>query len=303
MAHHRGSVSTGVLLGGLLAVWMWLSMLAAPWNLAGGLLEARAHLDKAERSLSAGAIKSARYETLAAVASARRARGGFESSGPVIDLLRGIPGIADALDEAEHFVVIAELSAHAAEGTLSIAEGALRGPDKIIEHDPDDPGSSARFRLERIAEIAATVKDIRTDVLAVKEELLAVDVSKLPKRFRDDVAEGIVRSEETDKLLADAEAGFAILPGFLGSEGPRSYLIGMQNSAEQRGTGGSILQFTRMTITEGAPKLPKEKNASQSVYNVDKDRIQFPDVPVPEGAWYVREIPDAQRFGNANWSP
>lgn len=298
-----GLASAGVLIAALFGLWLWLSMLSGPWNLASGLLDARAHLDKAERSLSAGNIKTARYETLAAVASARRARTGFSSAGPVMDILRTMPKIGDALGETEHFVRAAELSARAAEGTLSIAEGALRGPDKIIERDPENPEKNARFRLDRIAEIARTVAEVRADIKGVGEELSAVDKAKLPKRLRRDVDEGIERAADTDELLADAEAGFAILPGFLGAEGKRTYLIGMQNSAEQRGTGGSILQFTKMTITNGSPELPKEKNASQSVYNVDRDRIQYPDVPVPDDAWYVREIPDAQRFGNANWSP
>ena len=284
-------------------MWLWLAMLAGPWNLASGLLEARTHLEKAEKSLSNGNIKSARYETLAAVASARRARSGLQNAGPVMDLLRRLPKVGDALGETEHFVAAAELSASAAKGTLAIAEGALRGPDKIIERDPDDPGASARFRLDRITEIGRTVSDIRKDIQGVKTELDAVDRDRLPKRFRNDVDDGIRRATETDALLADAEAGFAILPGFLGADGPRTYLIGMQNSAEQRGTGGSILQFTKMTILDGTPELPKEKNASQSVYNVDRDRIQYPDVPVPEDAWYVRQVPDAQRFGNSNWSP
>ena len=303
MDRREGLASAGILLAALFGTWLWLSMLAGPYNLASGLLDARAHLDKAERSLSTGGIKSARYETLAAVASARRARAGLQSAGPVMDLLRRMPKVGDALGETEHFVRAAELSARAAEGTLSIVDGALRGKNKIIESDPDDPDQSARFRLDRIAEIARTVSDIRADIGGVREELSAVDKTKMPKRFRNDVDDGIERARKTDELLADAEAGFAILPGFLGADGRRTYLIGMQNPAEQRGTGGSILQFTKMTITNGSPELPKEKNASQSVYNVDRDRIQYPDVPIPQDAWYVREVPDAQRFGNSNWSP
>lgn len=297
-----GFVSAGVLLGALAGTFLWLEMLSGPWNLASGLLDARTHLNKAESSLGKGNIKSARYETLAAVASARRARAGFQSSGPVMDLLRTLPKIGDALDEAEHFVRAAELSAEAAKGTLDIAEGALRGPDKIIERDPDNPSKNARFRLDRIAEIAKTIAGIRQNIQGVRDELTAVDRSKLPKRFRDDVAEGVARAEDTDELLTDAEAGFAILPGFLGADGKRTYLIAMQNSAELRGTGGSILQFAPLEMANGEPSLPKGKKASFSVYNVDKNRQRY-EIGLPEDAWYVREVPDSHRFGNANWSP
>jgi hypothetical protein len=292
-----------MLVTGLTATFLWVGMLSGPWDLASGLLDARTHLDKAEKSLGNGNIKSARYETLAAVAAARRARAGFQSAGPVMDLLRRLPKVGSALDETEHFVRAAELSAEAAKGTLDIAEGALRGPDKIIERDPEDPSKNARFRIERITEIGATIAEVRRNIQGVKEELSKVDPSKLPRRFRDDIADGIERARETDELLADAAAGFAILPGFLGADGPRTYLIAMQNPAEQRGTGGSILQITRMTIDDGSPNLPKEKNVTESVYNVDRNRQRYPDVVLPEDAWYVREVPDAQRFGNANWSP
>jgi hypothetical protein len=300
--HGGGLLGAGVVLATLAGVWLWLAMLAGPWDLASGLMDARAHLDKAERSLSKGQIKQASYETLAAVASARRAREGLASSGPVMDLLRALPPIGDALDETDHLVRAAELSAEAARGTLEVAESALRGPDKIIERDPENPTENARIRLDRIEAIGATLSAARADVQGARRELEAVDARKLPKRFRDDLADGIERAGRTDELLADAEAGFAILPGFLGADGPRTYLIGMQNSAEERGTGGSILQFAPLEIVDGRPSLPRGKKASFSVYNVDRDRRLF-EIDLPDDAWLVREVPDAHRFGNANWSP
>lgn len=302
MKQRGGLLRAGVFLATLFGVWLWLTMVAGPWDLVSGLMDARAHLDKAERSLSNGQIKEADYETLAAVAAARRARAGLTSSGPVMDLLRALPQVGDALDETDHLVRAAELSAEAARGTLEVADGALRGPDKIIERDPENPTENARIRLDRIEAIGATLSAARDAVQGARRELEAVDEQKLPKRFRDDLADGIERAGKTDDLLADAEAGFAILPGFLGADGPRTYLIGMQNPAEQRGTGGSILQFAPLRIVDGRPSLPKGKKASFSVYNVDRDRRLF-EIPIPEDAWYVREVPDAHRFGNANWSP
>ena len=297
-----GLVRAGILIAALFGTWVWLSMLTGPWNLASGLLDARAHLDNAERSLSNGRIKDASYETMAAVAAARRARAGLSSSGPVMDLLKALPTIGDALEETDHLVRAAELSAEAARGTLEVAEGALRGPDKIIERDPENPAENARIKLDRIAEIGDTLSAARQDVQGARSELEAIDEKKMPKRFREELDDGIERAGETDELLADAEAGFAILPAFLGADGKRTYLIGMQNPAEQRGTGGSILQFAPLEIDHGRPSLPKGKKASFSVYNVDQDRRQF-EIPLPEDAWHVRAIPDAHRFGNANWSP
>jgi len=59
-----------------------------------------------------------------------------------------------------------------------------------------------------------------------------------------------------------------------------------------------MLQFALLQISKGRPELAE----AASVYEVDEDREQV-TIPLPEDAWYVRGIPDAQRFGNANWSP
>lgn len=299
----RSGIGTlGVFVAGLVGAYLWLAMLAGPWRLASGLLDARTHLNKAEKALTKGAMKAARYETLSAVAAARRARAGYASSGPLMDLARGLPKIGDAINEVEHLVSAAELSAEAAEGTLSIAESALRGKNKVIASDPDDPEGGARIRLDRIAEIAETVTGIRSTIQEVRSELEAVDLRALPRRLHRSIAEGIRRARTTDETLADAEAGLAILPSFLGAERPRTYLIMMQNSAEQRGAGGAALRFAPLYFDNGAPSLPRGKESSYSVYEVDKDRRQF-DIPLPDDAWYQREIPDSRRFGNANFSP
>jgi hypothetical protein len=130
-------------------------------------------------------------------------------------------------------------------------------------------------------------------------ELEAVDVEDLPRRARPRVADGIEEASDADEILADAEAGFQILPAFLGQDEPRTYLIGMQNSAEQRGTGGAILRYTYLSIDEGKPSIVRGK----SVYDVDTEERRRVNIDIPADAWYVAGIEDAQRFGNANWSP
>ncbi len=283
----------------LAAIYLWLSMLTGPWKLAGGLLDSAGHFQKAQKKLAAGALKDARYETLAGVAATKRAREGLVSDSPLYDFAGLVPRLKDVLGEADHFVKAAEHTSEAVKGTLDIAQNALRGPDKIITKDPEDPKGGARIRIDRIREIGGTVSHIRTAIKGVKKELGAVRIKKVPRRLRDRVTNAIQQAEETDALLADAEAGLAILPSFLGADGPRVYLFGMQNSAEQRGTGGAMLQFALMSINDGRPELAED---ASTVYDVDEDRRPV-SIPLPPDAWYVANIPDAQRFGNANWSP
>ena len=282
----------------LLGTALWLSILLAPWRLAGGLLDARDHLKKSQKSISSGATKVARYETLAAQAAVDRAREGLERGGPAFDLLSSFPVAGDVLEEADHLVTAAEHSARAALGTLDIAQNALKGPDKLIIKDPENKDES-QIRIERVEELQVTVAEVRDEIRASEKELREVELNKLPKRLQRSVKDGIDTASEADELLADAEAGLKVLPAVLGADGPRNYILGFQNSAEQRGTGGAMLRFGFLSIAQGKPNFDTR---TSTVYDVDKNREQI-SIPLPEDAWYVAGIPDAQRFGNANWSP
>ncbi|HWL65417.1 MAG TPA: hypothetical protein VNP73_05525, partial [Actinomycetota bacterium] len=199
-------------------IYLWVSMLTGPWMLAGGLLDAADHFGTAQKKLTAGALKDARYETLAGVAAADRARRGLDSNSPLFDLASMHPRIRGTLGEADHFVAAAQLSGRAANGTLDIAQNALRGPNKIIVKDPDDPKGGARIRIDRVREIARTVGHIRGAIGGVDEQLKKVNLAKIPRRLRPQVKRGIEQASTTRELLTKAEAGLEILPSFLGAD-------------------------------------------------------------------------------------
>ena len=283
-------------LGGLL---LWLGLFAGPWRLVTGLTAARIDLRKAERALTSGANKKARLATLNGSAAAERARAGLEAPGPLLDLALASEQVRDALPELGHVVSAVEHSAQAARSTLKISQNALKGPYKLIVQDPDDPDSK-KIRIERITAVGDLVSEVRRAVQDVERELSAVDTKALPRSLRGGISRSIEKARSTDRTLADAENGFAILPDVLGGNGRRIYFLAIQNSAELRGTGGSLLQFQLMRFQDGRPKLLKER--SGSIYKIDRDRRQL-SIPLPRDAWYVAGIDDAKRAGNANWSP
>lgn len=300
VSHPRaGLLGVLLVLVGLAGSFLWISIVTGPIRLASGLLAAKDHLQAAESSLSAGKTRAARYDTLAAIAAADDARRGFTTGGPAFDLAAGLPIVGAALEEADHLVAAAQHSAAAAGGTLEIAETALRGDDRLIVGDPDDPEGGSRIRIDRLRELSTILAGVRGEVTAARRELQGVDLGNLPRRIRPLVRDGVATASEAQSALADAEAGFALLPAILGADEPRDYLIGFQNTAEQRGTGGALLQFQAVTIDEGRLDLSGKAN---TVYDIDKNRTPI-DIPIPEDAWYVAGIEDAQRFGNANWSP
>lgn len=298
-AGSSGIVAVAAIVAAVAGVALWVSIVTNPLHLARGLLDARSHLARAERNLQRGEMKKGRREAALAVAAATVAREALDRPDPVLDLARGLPAVDAALGEIGHLVEAGLSSGRAALGTAEIAQTVLRGPDAVIQPDPDDPAGGSLIRIERVRKIGAALGRIRDLVRNAAAELKSVDLDNLPRRARAPVRDGIKKAEKTQRLLADAVAGFDVLPRILGADEPRTYLIGMQNSAEQRGTGGAILQFALLSISEGKPTLPKTRG---TIYKFDKDRRQI-DIPLLPDAWHVAAIPDAQRFGNSNWSP
>jgi hypothetical protein len=277
-----GMVGALAFLGAVAGILLWILMLSGPWKLATGLLDARLHIERAENKISAGALKDARYDTYTAVAATRRAREGLDAGGPLLDLASLIPSVGKALEETDHLVGAAELTAEAAVGTLDIAQDALRGPDQIIADDPADPRGGSRIRIDRIREVAASINGIRDAVQGAANELRSVDARNLPGRLRPDIEDALERARESQGLLADSEAGLSLLPRLLGADDPRTYLLAMQNPAEERGTGGAILQFRLLSISDGDPELLKQTGGT--IYEIDRRRRPI-DIPLPSDAW------------------
>ncbi|MGH2787664.1 MAG: DUF4012 domain-containing protein [Actinomycetota bacterium] len=297
-----GVVGVAAVFAALAAVFLWLNMLASPYRLARGLLEGSRHLSTAERMLSSGRVRAARFETLAAEAAADRARGAFSDPNPLIDVAAAIPPVGDALGEVDHIVRAMELSADAAVGTLTVADNALRGG--LIARDPENPKGGSIIDMARIEKAAETITAVGDAARSVVDQLGMIQLDKLPARARSRVTRALRDAREAVTRIKNAEDGFAVLPTVLGADTKRTYLLGFQNPAEQRGTGGAILQFKVLELDNGRLTLEDIEGGKVpgSVYNLDQERRTY-DIPLPENAWIVKEIEDAQRFGNSNWSP
>jgi hypothetical protein len=81
-----------------------------------------------------------------------------------------------------------------------------------------------------------------------------------PRRFvPGPVAEAISgfdhQTDEASQALTAAAAITRVMPAFLGEDGPRRYLVGAQNPAELRGTGGIVGPFAVVTVDDGAIDL------------------------------------------------
>lgn len=306
MASRRSSgLETAALLLTALGALAWIAMIAGPTRVVTGLLGVRSHLREMERAFrteldaprnapSNEAGDRARAEANASVASARRASDGFRWGAPIFDLTLVVPKLRGMTLELPDLLGAGEAATEAARRSIGLAQDSLGPRSPIIERSED----GSRIVIEELDDLQAEVVAIIDLLDRAATHLHDVQPANLPGRFRGNVRRSIRQAEDTKVLLGRARDGLDLLPGFLGADGRRTYLLGMQNPAELRGTGGAMLQMAYLTATDGKLQLDE----TGSIYNVDTDRRTV-DIPLPRDAWYVREIPDAQRFGNANWSP
>jgi len=102
-----------------------------------------------------------------------------------------------------------------------------------------------------------------------------------------------------DRYLPWAEVGIKgilMLPEMLGAEGPRTFLLLVQNEDELRATGGFISGVVRVAIREGEIK----ELLFEDSYAVDDLSQTYPDPPEPLRE-YMRS--DLWLFRDSNWSP
>jgi hypothetical protein len=84
--------------------------------------------------------------------------------------------------------------------------------------------------------------------------------------------------EKAAPLARSADALLRSLPSFAGGEEPRRYFVAIQNSAELRGTGGLIGNYSILTIDDGRLSLGPFRD-TQSLRNLPADGVP---VPSPE---------------------
>lgn len=82
----------------------------------------------------------------------------------------------------------------------------------------------------------------------------------------DQVSAGIDQLDgvigQIQPLLGPARDALALLPGLLGAEAPRNYLVMVQNNAESRGTGGNPAALVMIHVENGAISLGQQASSA-----------------------------------------
>jgi hypothetical protein len=200
-------------------------------------------------------------------------------------------GVGSAYEATRAFSIIQEVASE----TLGSAPGSgQEGSD----------GSSLIHKgvvdLELLQGLAPRVESAIGHLESAQRELEAIPHIPFVDRVDRLKQTALRQSEETMALARRALEGLRILPEALGSEEPRTYFLALQNNADQRATGGTVLAYSLIHIREGRIELI----GGGSVYEIDR-RLNgiHVDLPAPV-RWYLRAVGRPPRLAQGiNYTP
>jgi Protein of unknown function (DUF4012) len=114
-------------------------------------------------------------------------------------------------------------------------------------------------------------------------------------------AQALDGSQRAVSLIQHGLSGVRLLPSFLGAHGSRTYFVALQNSVDQRGTGGAVLAYALVRMDHGRLQLLH----GGGINEIDDNRKGVPVRSVPAGVrWYLGKTGTPPRINNgANYSP
>jgi hypothetical protein len=234
-------IALALILVGLPAtvVWVGLDLLSVRSSLVAAeiaLRDVRASIGQVDVAGGAAELEVAREE----IGDASRRSGRvswtlastFPVMGPTVQVTRDVVEVAAAAVEVAGDVIT--------DGRQVVGEGV---------HIEVVDGRIDLATLERTRELLAGLPVDR--LVTARDALTQPHAGWLPEPVIAGRRDVLTLADEALGTLDRAEALTAALPAFLGAEGPRSYYVGLQTSAELRGTGGLIGFWGVMSVDEG----------------------------------------------------
>lgn len=118
-----------------------------------------------------------------------------------------------------------------------------------------------RVELAPLIEAAPNITAAANALRLSHERLSSIDVSRLLPQVADPVVAATGQLEGVSSTLGSASSAVQLLPVMLGAEGPRNYLVLIQNSAESRATGGIPGALATLAVEDGQITLADQSSA------------------------------------------
>lgn len=122
-----------------------------------------------------------------------------------------------------------------------------------------------RIDTAAITQASGIVDQAATAIDSAATALAGINRDGLVDQVRSgvDQLDGVVG--ELQPLINPARATLSLLPGLLGADAPRNYLVLVQNNAESRGTGGNPAALVMIHVDDGAISIAQQASSSDFV--------------------------------------
>ena len=276
-----------------LAVLLLIWLLAVAWSLN----TARGHLEWGRAEAVQGREQLLDGDAAAAVSAFDRSQEAFSTadallSSPVVRPLGVLAVVHEDLRTIRGLARAGALVAEAAGGTAS-AVAELPGGLRALA--PQD----GRLPVDQVAALAAPLQDAERLLARARQVFDATPRERLATQVqaaREQLGEQLTQAES---LISDAAAATAVLPDFLGAEGPRRYFFAASTPAELRGTGGYLGSYTLLTIDDGRLSFGQ----FEPVADLPAADLSAVEPPSPDYARRYERYGGAAFWPNINFTP
>lgn len=229
-----------VVIAGALLVRDALTVRSSLQDAQAGLVEVRQATGGVELDQAAEALVRADRD----LATARSRTGG-----PLWSMATVVPVVGDSFTTTRQVVSVASAA-------VAVADRAIAQGGELVGGGLNVSVDDGQVDLAPLAQAAAILDGLPLERLADARDTLASDPPRwAPAEVRDGRAQTLEYADEVIGTVGNGRDLLAALPGFLGANGPRSYFLGVQTSAELRGTGGLIGYYAILTVDDGRFEL------------------------------------------------
>lgn len=258
-------------------LWLIMGIVLSVLSLALGLPLFKAYSDGKVAYQQALAVKDALkasdlVKARAAVVATRGQMAKVRSDLSWVGWARFIPLLGGYISDGLHLTTAADYGLEAGETVITALEPyadilGLKGQGTFTGGTTEDRIATAVQTLDkvtpRIDQVAGKIKQVR-------QEIDNVDPNRYPEKFAGQAVRAQVQSVKeltdlVDDLLTEARPMVSQLPGLLGANGPKKYMVLFQNDKELRPTGGFITAYAIFSVDKGKIRL----ETSDDIYKLD----------------------------------
>jgi len=261
-------------------------------------------LTVARKSLAEGTIPTGDPFAIATQV-AEKAQSEVDHAGFAFRFTGALPFFKRPIQAVRHGVAAANLEAQAATLMRDMVRDVLgdvaEGDASFSTEASDTPiFSNGVANVDLITGLGPRLETVIQRLIKADEELKSIPSFPYLHKLDTLKAEALEESAQAIKLAQDALDGVRLLPSFLGAGGTKTYYLAMQNNADQRATGGDVLAYAFVTITDGKLELVEGGGIGQIDIGSGFKNAKLP----PELTWYFDRLPTTVvRLANLNLSP